>query len=108
MTPLSERERQIARLFARSLSDKQVARELGLSDLTVRKHRGNMQRKLRKLRAANVCALLFAAALAGELARPAAAARQATFDCRPDGLRAAADRQFRRGLDKRAGGCLVH
>jgi DNA-binding NarL/FixJ family response regulator len=29
-------------LFAQGLSDKEVARKLGISDLTVRKHRSNM------------------------------------------------------------------
>lgn len=56
-------------LFARGLSDKQVARMLGISDLTVRKHRGNMQAKLD---VSNICALLFEAVLAGWLELPLA------------------------------------
>ncbi len=54
-------------LFARGFSDKQAARALGISDLTVRKHRGNMQAKLA---VPNICALLFEAALAGWLELP--------------------------------------
>lgn len=52
-------------LFAHGLSDKQAARQLGISDLTVRKHRTNMQSKLA---VANICALLYEAAAAGWLA----------------------------------------
>lgn len=44
------------------MSDKQVARELGISDLTARKHRSNL---LRKTRSPNVCALLYTAAISG-------------------------------------------
>src|SRR5690606_10404886 len=55
---LSDRELQIVQLFALGLSDKEVARKLGISDLTVRKHRGNMQGKLA---ASNICGLLYAA-----------------------------------------------
>ena len=61
---LSERELEIIHLFAEGLSDKQVARELGISDLTVRKHRGNMQEKMQ---ATNICGLLFEAVTNGEL-----------------------------------------
>lgn len=61
---LSERELEIIHLFAEGLSDKQVARELGISDLTVRKHRGNMQEKLQTT---NICGLLFEAITKGEL-----------------------------------------
>ena len=56
-------------LFAHGLSDKQVARVLGISDLTVRKHRSNMQAKLA---VPNICALLFEAVLAGWLELPLA------------------------------------
>jgi DNA-binding NarL/FixJ family response regulator len=55
------------RLFARGLSDKQVARQLAISDLTVRKHRSNMQGKLG---VSNSCALLFEAVASGWLVLP--------------------------------------
>jgi DNA-binding NarL/FixJ family response regulator len=61
---LSAREHDILQLIAQGLSDKQVARQLGISDLTARKHRTNM---LRKTGAANVCALLYRAFLSGWL-----------------------------------------
>lgn len=66
---LSGRETEVIVLFARGLSDKQAARVLGISDLTVRKHRSNMQAKLD---ASNICALLFEAVLAGWLELPLA------------------------------------
>lgn len=43
---LTDREVTIARLVAKGLSSKHIARELGISDLTVRKHRENVLRKL--------------------------------------------------------------
>ncbi|WP_244306730.1 response regulator transcription factor [Azotobacter salinestris] len=46
MAPLSLRESQVARLIATGYTNKQAARHLGLSDLTVRKHRENLYRKL--------------------------------------------------------------
>lgn len=64
---LSERELQIVQLFAQGLSDKEVARRLGISDLTVRKHRSNMQGKLA---APNICGLLYEAVANGWLALP--------------------------------------
>lgn len=66
---LSSRESQIIVLFARGLSDKQAARALNISDLTVRKHRANMQKKLD---VSNICALLFEAVAAGWLELPLA------------------------------------
>jgi DNA-binding NarL/FixJ family response regulator len=106
---LSERELEIIHLFAEGLSDKQVARELGISDLTVRKHRGNMQSKLR---VSNVCALLFAALAAGELALPLVRPPpRRPMQLPPHLLRwllPAAHRQVPRGLDKPAGGFLAH
>lgn len=57
------------RLFAHGLSDKQVARQLGISDLTVRKHRTNMQGRLG---VSNGCALLFEAVVCGWLVLPLA------------------------------------
>jgi DNA-binding CsgD family transcriptional regulator len=53
------REREILRLLAVGLSDKQAARALSISDMTARKHRANL---LRKTGAPNVCALIFMAA----------------------------------------------
>jgi len=58
------REREILRLLAVGLSDKQAARALSISDMTARKHRANL---LRKTGAPNVCALIFMAAAAGWL-----------------------------------------
>jgi DNA-binding NarL/FixJ family response regulator len=55
---------EVLRLIADGLSDKQVARALGISDLTVRKHRSHL---LKKLGVTNVCALLFEAINAGWL-----------------------------------------
>jgi DNA-binding NarL/FixJ family response regulator len=43
---LSPRELQVAALVARGVSSKSIARALGISDLTVRKHRENLLRKL--------------------------------------------------------------
>ncbi|WP_082805360.1 response regulator transcription factor [Pseudomonas sp. BMS12] len=65
---MSARETQILVLFAQGLSDKQAARALGISDLTVRKHRSNLQQKLQ---VSNVCALLFEAVENGWLVLPA-------------------------------------
>jgi len=70
--PLSPRERQLVHLLALGRSDKQAARELGISDLTVRKQRSRLQAKLG---AGNVCALLCAAVAAGCLALPPAPPR---------------------------------
>ena len=66
-TKLSDRELQIVQLFAQGLSDKEVARKLGISDLTVRKHRSNMQSKLAT---SNICGLLYEAVANGWLALP--------------------------------------
>jgi DNA-binding NarL/FixJ family response regulator len=52
------REKEILSLLAKGLSDKQAAQLLGLSDLTVRKHRRNL---LDKAEARNICALLLKA-----------------------------------------------
>ncbi|QCP49141.1 response regulator transcription factor [Trinickia violacea] len=62
--PCSLREREVLKLLATGLSDKQIARELGISDMTARKHRSNL---LRKTASPNVCALLYRAALSGWL-----------------------------------------
>lgn len=72
---LSERELQIVQLFAFGLSDKEVARKLGISDLTVRKHRSNMQGKLAT---SNICGLLYEVVTSGWLALPLAAHNHAS------------------------------
>jgi FixJ family two-component response regulator len=43
---LTEREREIMVLVARGLLNKQIAAELGLSEVTVKVHRGNVMRKM--------------------------------------------------------------
>jgi DNA-binding NarL/FixJ family response regulator len=45
-SPLSAREAQVLRLVARGLANKQVARELGISERTVKVHLGNVFRQL--------------------------------------------------------------
>jgi len=60
--PCSARELEVLRLLAYGLSDKEVARRLEISNLTVRKHRSHL---LKKTGTANVCALVFLAARAG-------------------------------------------
>jgi FixJ family two-component response regulator len=43
---LSQRERQVMALVASGLMNKQAAHQLGLSEITVKIHRGNMMRKM--------------------------------------------------------------
>ena len=43
---LSQRERQVMGLVAAGLMNKQVAYELGISEITVKAHRGRMMRKM--------------------------------------------------------------
>ena len=43
---LSAREREIMALVTRGLMNKQVAAEVGLSEITVKIHRGNVMRKM--------------------------------------------------------------
>ena len=43
---LTEREREIMALVTRGLLNKQVGAELGLSEVTVKVHRGNVMRKM--------------------------------------------------------------
>jgi len=43
---LSEREKQVMALVAAGLMNKQVAFELGLSEITIKIHRGNAMRKM--------------------------------------------------------------
>ena len=44
---LSPRERDVARLIAKGLRNKEIARELGIEETTVKMHRGNAMLKLR-------------------------------------------------------------
>ncbi len=44
--PLTRRERQILALVAHGMTAREVAERLGISPLTVRKHRENLMRKL--------------------------------------------------------------
>lgn len=43
---LTPREAEVAQLLMKGRSSKEIARSLGISDLTVRKHRENLLRKL--------------------------------------------------------------
>ena len=55
---LSERERGLAQLFARGVTRKDIARQLGLSPSTVKNHLSNIYRKLGiKDRVALICAV---------------------------------------------------
>ncbi len=53
---LTSREREVLTHVGRGLSSKEIARVLGISDLTVRKHRENLCRKLRARSAAELVA----------------------------------------------------
>ncbi len=44
--PLTERELEVVRALARGMSDRQIARELGISEKTVGNHASNVYRKL--------------------------------------------------------------
>ncbi|AWV01414.1 hypothetical protein DM992_17725 [Burkholderia sp. JP2-270] len=55
------------KLLAAGMSDKQVARALGISDQTARKHRSHL---LGKTASTNICALLHTAVLSGWLTEP--------------------------------------
>ena len=65
--PFSKREQQVLGLLNDGKSDKQIARRLGISDLTARKHRANL---LKKAHASNVCELLFVSIVSGWLDLP--------------------------------------
>ena len=54
--PLSRRERQVLRLISAGQTSKHIARLLGVSDLTIRKHRENLMRKLGAANAAQLVA----------------------------------------------------
>lgn len=56
-TPLTRRETELVQAMDRGLSCRQIARELGISELTVRKHRCNLMAKLGVHSAAGVVAL---------------------------------------------------
>jgi len=51
---LSPREHQIMQLVIEGLTSKQISRRLGITDLTVRKHRENLLRKLKLNRSAQL------------------------------------------------------
>lgn len=55
--PLTGREREVLALVGEGLSSKEIAKRLGISDLTVRKHRENLCRKLGARNAAELVAL---------------------------------------------------
>jgi FixJ family two-component response regulator len=44
---LSRRERQVMGLVVRGMLNKQVGGELGISEITVKAHRGNVMRKMK-------------------------------------------------------------
>ncbi|MGF6097588.1 response regulator transcription factor [Pseudomonas sp. 18175] len=46
LAQLTRREQQVANRIASGQTSKQIAKALGISDLTVRKHRQNLYRKL--------------------------------------------------------------
>jgi DNA-binding NarL/FixJ family response regulator len=46
MPPLTDRELEVIRALARGMSDRQIARSLGISEKTVRNHTSNIYRKL--------------------------------------------------------------
>ena len=47
LATLTPRERQVLRLVVRGLLNKQIAGELGTTELTVKAHRGKVMRKMR-------------------------------------------------------------
>gem|GEM_PF-2822782 len=68
LASLSQREMEVLRLVARGLSNKEVARELELSQATVRKHLERIYRKLEvRGRAAAVARILEQEGIEGEL-----------------------------------------
>ena len=59
---LTSREQQILRFVTQGLMNKQIASRLGLSEISVKVHRGNM---MRKMEAKSVAALVWMAAVLG-------------------------------------------
>jgi DNA-binding NarL/FixJ family response regulator len=67
---LTARERDVLVQMAQGLRVKEIARVLSISDLTVRKHRSNMLRKLAKGNAAELVAYAQAHGLVQRLRDP--------------------------------------
>jgi len=59
---LSQRERQVMVLVVSGLLNKQVARELGISEVTVKAHRGKVMQKMQKMKADSLADLVKMAA----------------------------------------------
>ena len=55
---LTQREREVIRMVAQGYSNKEVAREYGISEKTVQVHRGSAYRKLDLHNAAEIARLL--------------------------------------------------
>lgn len=55
---LTQREREVIRMVAHGMSNKQVAENLGISEKTVQVHRGSAYRKLDLHNAAEIARLL--------------------------------------------------
>ncbi|MDP9771267.1 UNVERIFIED_ORG: FixJ family two-component response regulator [Rhizobium sp. SORGH_AS 755] len=64
---LTPREREVMNAVVRGLMNKQIAYELGISEVTVKLHRGNV---MRKMEARSVADLVRKAELIGEKMRP--------------------------------------
>jgi FixJ family two-component response regulator len=64
---LTPREREVMGAVVRGLMNKQIAYELGISEVTVKLHRGNV---MRKMEARSVADLVRKAELIGEKLRP--------------------------------------
>lgn len=64
---LTPREREVLRAVVRGLMNKQIAHELGISEVTVKLHRGNV---MRKMEARSVAELVRKAEILGEVPAP--------------------------------------
>jgi FixJ family two-component response regulator len=64
---LTPREREVLRAVVRGLMNKQIAHELGISEVTVKLHRGNV---MRKMEARSVAELVRKAEILGEAPAP--------------------------------------